>query len=232
MGRWLRRPCRRTGRQAPGMRLPAASSPRKRHDLVRRQMRIVACRGVMNDETVLGQVRDLPEMVVWRYAVGRRGFDNRTSVIQQSRSDRGWKSCRSNSLRRALPHRSIPNDTCDRGLRARCDRRPKVDMATIGQTNLAKHRVDRGQEQAATRRRSRATTATSRSASERIGQHVLPDSAASTARVIKMVDFAPSSAAYQNDAPMVANELERRHLRRVHRRLRQDDRAARWLWSK
>ena len=39
--------------------------------------------------------------------------------------------------------------------------------------------------------------------------------------------FAPASAAHQDDAPMVADEIERLDLRRMQRRLRQDDRVAR-----
>ena len=96
----------------------------------------------MDDEAHLGQMRDAPEMIFGRHAIGRRGLDDRTGEVQQRRRDRDLKGV--GQIRFVVPclidqHQMIGASAAGA---LRVIDRPEVDMGAIGQTNLAEHAVD------------------------------------------------------------------------------------------
>ena len=170
----------------------------------------------------------LPEMIGRLDAVGSARLDDRAGEVDQGRARSRPGRRRSDSPRRAPPRRSGPGDTCGRDRRAgvwSIDQKstwPPLRNRISPRTRL----IDACEAQTATPRRSPSAAATSMSWSGANTPTRLPDSAASTASVIRIVDLAPPPAAHQGDATMVTDQFERLDLRWMQRGLWQDDGAA------
>jgi hypothetical protein len=182
---------------------------------------------MMDDEANLAHVRDAPKVILRRHAVGRRGFDDRAGEIQQRRRDRNLEGVGQIHfvVRRLIDQNQMMSASAAGALRV-IDR-PEVYMAAIGQADLAEHPVDayalyasQGVGDGVQQRRHQGPRRREKSAAP-------PQQCSVDGERDQETRLAPSAIAHQDDASMIANEIERFDLRGMQRRLGQDDRSAR-----
>jgi hypothetical protein len=95
----------------------------------------------MHDEAHFGQMRDAPEVILGRHAIGRRGLNNRTCEVQQRRRNRDLKGVGQVRfiVSRLIDQSQVISASAAGALRV-VDR-PEVDMAASGQADFTEHAV-------------------------------------------------------------------------------------------